>query len=184
MDIRHGWIQGRRHSRKPSSRLSAELCWFHSWAGSLGEAPGVPPSSAGWHPGGARTRLLSSPAPALRATLVTACPERVVVAGRTLRPGDAAARGAGLRAPHVGAALGESRGEDKQEGGLDAGSSKRQLLRRHGALSQGRGGRPKPPTLWPFCSERPRSDPQGLGTALEGTPPSGQGCGLLTLRGR
>lgn len=151
MDIRHGWIQGRRHSRKPSSRLSAELCWFHSWAGSLGEAPGVPPSSAGWHPGGARTRLLSSPAPALRATLVTACPERVVVAGRTLRPGDATARGAGLRAPHVGAALGESRGEDKQEGGLDAGSSKRQLLRRHGALSQGRGGRPRPRTSGHFA---------------------------------
>lgn len=28
MDIRHGWIQGRRHSRKPSSRLSAEHVGF------------------------------------------------------------------------------------------------------------------------------------------------------------
>lgn len=46
-----------------------------------------------------------------------------MVAGRTLRSGDATARGARLWAPHVGAVSGESRGEDKQEGGLDAGSS-------------------------------------------------------------
>ena len=46
-----------------------------------------------------------------------------MVAGRTLRSGDVTARGAGLWA-HVGAVSAESRGEDKQEGGLDAGSSR------------------------------------------------------------
>ena len=53
------------------------------------------------------------------------------MARRTVRPGDAAARGARLWAPHVGATSGERRGEDKQGGGLDAGSSKRQPLPRH-----------------------------------------------------
>lgn len=69
------------------------------------------------------------------------------MARRTVRPGDAAAHGAGLWAPHVGATSGESRGEDKQGGAWtlaapsDSSSPDTVLT----AWASGAGRRPGPP---------------------------------------
>lgn len=160
MDFRHGLIQGRRHGRKPSSHLSAELC------------VGFPPRPAlsvrhlAWLPAVQADPLAeleldfsAAPAPALcpRAALVTACPEPVVWQGgrsglATQLPMELGCGPLTLEPRRVRAGVRTSR-EGPGRWQLQATAPPQTLL------TAWASGRLEARTPWPFCSEGPRSDP-------------------------